>query len=106
MRGRQRGRQVLRGPLVSDRGRDLTAAPPPAQDVTLATAGTRVAIAQEGVQITGALRQTREEGGLCEIETARGGAEVGLRGRLHPARLVAVEDRVEVHLENLVPSVL
>src|SRR6266576_2020881 len=72
----------------------------------LAIAGVHVALSQEWVQITGALWQAGGEGGLREIEAPRRGAEVGLCGRLHAEGLVAVEDGVEVHLEDLVLRVL
>ena len=50
----------------------------------LAIAGVQVALGHEWVQVTGALWQAGDEGGLREVEAPRRGAEVGLGGRLHP----------------------
>src|SRR5438034_4518774 len=72
----------------------------------LAIAGVHVTLGQGWVQITGALWEAGDERGLREVEAPGRGAEVGLCGSLHSKGLVAVEDRVEVHLENLVLRVL
>src|SRR5260370_37343957 len=106
MRRLQLGRKVRRVRLVGGRGSYVAVADHRVQDVALPALGVGGALGQKRVEIARALRQARQEGGLRQIEAARGGAEVRLRGRLHPKRLVAVEDRVEIHLENLILGVL
>ena len=106
MRRRQLRLEVDGVRLVGDRGGDVAVTHHRVEDIELAAARVGVSLAQERVEVRRTLGQARQEGGLSEIQPAGGRSEIGLCRRLHAKGLVAVEDGVEVHLQDLVLRVL
>ena len=105
--GRRQDRPQIHGiGLVRRRRADVRVAHHRIQHVTLPGAGMGEALGQEGIQVGGALWQAGHEARLGQVEPASRGPEVGLRRRLDPEGLIAIEDGVEVHLEDLVLGVL
>src|SRR5437763_11832260 len=66
----------------------------------------RKSVREKRVELTRPLRKPGEEAGLSQVQRRRRTPEIRLRGRLDPERLVAIEDRVQVHLQDLVFAVL
>ena len=105
--GRQQDRPEIHGVGLVGGGRaDVRVAHHGIQHVALPRARMNKAFGQEGIQVAGALRQPGQKAGLRQVEPASRGPEVGLRGSFDPEGLIAVEDGVEVHLEDLVFGVL
>ena len=104
--GSQRRSEILHEGLARDGLGDVAVAHHGIQHVLLATARTREPFGQEGVVIARCLRQAGEEARLRQVEFSRRRPKVRLRRGLDAERLVAVEDRIQVHLENLVLRVL
>src|SRR5437763_307267 len=66
----------------------------------------RKSVRYKRVELTRPLRKPGEEARLRQVQRRGRSPEIRLRGRLDTKRLVAVEDRVQVHLQDLVFGVL